>query len=101
MKQTYKMALLFMMLIGSAFTINAQKMSVTGKVSDNSGTVPGVSVLIKGTKTGTETDFDGKYTISAEKGAVLVFRYLGYKTIEKTVGNSAVINIPYPKTVVF
>lgn len=93
MKQMYKKALLFMILIGSAFTINAQKMSVTGKVSDNSGTLPGVSILIKGTKTGTETDFDGKYTISAEKGAVLVFRYLGYKAAEKTVGNSSVINI--------
>lgn len=93
MKQIYKKALLLVLLLGVVTTISAQKMSVTGTVSDNSGALPGVSVLIKGTSTGTETDFDGKYTISVDKGSVLVFRYLGYKTVEKTVGNSSTINV--------
>ena len=71
----------------------AQEKTVSGTVSDNSGALPGVSVLIKGTTTGTETDFDGKYTIKAKTGAVLRFSYLGYKTVEKTVGSSSTINV--------
>ena len=44
----------------------AQERSVSGTVSDNTGMpLPGVSVLVKGTKTGTQTDYDGKYSIKA------------------------------------
>lgn len=71
----------------------AQKKAVSGTVSDESGKLPGVSVTIKGSTTGTETDFDGKYTIQAETGDVLVFRYLGYKAIEKKVSTSSEINV--------
>lgn len=70
----------------------AQEKTITGTVSDSSGSLPGVSVIIKGSTTGTETDFDGKYSIKAKNGDVLVFRYLGYKVVEKTVGASNVIN---------
>ncbi|MBL4904610.1 MAG: TonB-dependent receptor plug domain-containing protein, partial [Flavobacteriaceae bacterium] len=71
----------------------AQEKTVSGTVTDQSGTLPGVSVLIKGTTTGTETDFDGKYSIQAKTGDVLSFSYLGYKTIEKTVGTSNTIDV--------
>ena len=71
----------------------AQTKTITGTVSDASGSLPGVSVVIKGTTTGTETDFDGKYSISAKPGDVLQFRYLGYKTAERTVGTSNTGNI--------
>ena len=71
----------------------AQQKTVSGTVSDESGALPGVSILIKGTTTGTETDFDGKYSISTKRGDVLVFRYLGYKAVNKTVGNSNNINV--------
>jgi TonB-linked SusC/RagA family outer membrane protein len=71
----------------------AQQKTISGKVSDESGSLPGVSILIKGTSTGTETDFDGKYTIKASSGDVLVFRYLGYKVSEKSVGKSNVIDV--------
>jgi len=71
----------------------AQDKTVSGTASDESGPLPGVSVIIKGTQKGTETDFDGKYTIMASSGDVLVFRYLGYKTAEKAVGNSNILNI--------
>ncbi len=71
----------------------AQVKTITGTVSDNSGSLPGVSVIIKGSTTGAETDFDGKYSIKAKSGDVLVFRYLGYKASEKTVGSSNVINV--------
>ncbi|TMM29491.1 SusC/RagA family TonB-linked outer membrane protein [Polaribacter aestuariivivens] len=71
----------------------AQQKTISGTVSDKSGSLPGVSVYIKGTTTGTETDFDGKYSIKVNKGATLSFSYLGYKTVEKVVGNSNTINV--------
>ena len=71
----------------------AQQKSITGTVSDSSGALPGVSITIEGGTSGTETDFDGKFTIKTNSGAILVFRYLGYKIIKKTVGTSNVINV--------
>jgi len=71
----------------------AQEKTVSGTVSDNSGPLPGVSVLLKGTATGTETDFDGKYSIKAKTGDVLSFSYLGYLTVEKTIGSSNTVNV--------
>ena len=70
----------------------AQVKSITGTVSETSGPIPGVSILVKGTNSGTETDFDGKYSIKAKSGDVLIFSYLGYKTVERTVGTSNTIN---------
>lgn len=67
--------------------------TITGTVSDADGVLPGVSINVKGTSTGSQTDFDGNYTISASEGDVLVFSYLGYKTEERTVGSNAVINV--------
>ena len=71
----------------------AQQKTITGTISDSSGSLPGVSVLIKGTSNGAESNFDGKYSIKANTGDVLVFRYLGYKTVERTVASSTNINI--------
>ena len=71
----------------------AQKKNISGTVSDVSGPLPGVSILVEGTRTGVETDFYGKYAIKASSGDVLIFRYLGYKTTQKVVGNSNTINV--------
>ncbi|NEW78813.1 MAG: SusC/RagA family TonB-linked outer membrane protein [Gelidibacter sp.] len=70
----------------------AQEKTVTGKVSDANGPLPGVTVIIKGTKTGTQTDFDGNYSIKAATGAVLQYSFIGYSTKEQTVGASNVLN---------
>ncbi|RLD26935.1 MAG: SusC/RagA family TonB-linked outer membrane protein, partial [Bacteroidetes bacterium] len=68
--------------------------SVTGVVSDASGPLPGVNVLVKGTTTGTQTDFDGNYTLdNVASDAVIVFSFLGYKTQEITVNGQTVINV--------
>lgn len=82
---------LFLVLVAQIFF--AQQKSITGVISDSSGALPGVSITIEGSTSGTETDFDGKFTIKANTGAILVFRYLGYKRIKKTVGTSNVINV--------
>ena len=66
----------------------AQDRTISGTVSDDSGALPGVTVLKKGTSIFTETDFDGNYTIKAKTGDVLVFSYVGMQTTEKTVNAS-------------
>jgi len=71
----------------------AQEKTITGTVSDESGPLPGVNVIIKGTSTGTQTDFDGVYTIKANTGDVIVFSYVGMTNVEKTVGTSNTINV--------
>ncbi|TWO31646.1 SusC/RagA family TonB-linked outer membrane protein [Seonamhaeicola sediminis] len=72
----------------------AQEKTISGTVSDNSGLpLPGATVLVKGTTTGTSTDFDGNYTISVNQGSVLVFSFVGYTTQEIIVGASSTINI--------
>lgn len=81
-----KVILPFFILVGSV--IYGQ--NVSGVVSDDSGPLPGVSVNIKGTTVGTQTDFDGKYTLPAKNGDVLVFRSLGYKTEERAVSGNTI-----------
>ncbi|CAL2091111.1 SusC/RagA family TonB-linked outer membrane protein [Tenacibaculum sp. 190524A02b] len=66
----------------------AQEKTISGTVSDESGPLPGVTILKKGTTQGTETDFDGNYAIKAKQGEVLVFSFVGMKTVEKTVTSS-------------
>jgi TonB-linked SusC/RagA family outer membrane protein len=69
----------------------AQERSVSGIVSDNAGVpLPGVSVIVKGTKNGTQSDFDGKYSIQALPTDVLVFSYVGMKSIEKSANSTTV-----------
>ena len=71
----------------------AQQKTISGTVSDSSGSLPGVSVLVKGTQKGTETDFDGKFSIQANMGDVLNFSYMGYKTVEKPVTTANTLNV--------
>ncbi|WP_343330708.1 TonB-dependent receptor [Polaribacter staleyi] len=64
-----------------SFDANAQRITVKGIVTDgiDNSPIPGVSVVVKGTKRGTTSDFDGNYAIKAEIGETLVFAYLGMK----------------------
>ncbi|MFN8254409.1 MAG: TonB-dependent receptor [Bacteroidales bacterium] len=55
--------------------------------------LPGVNVSVKGSKAGTITDLDGKYSIEAEEGSSLVFSFMGYVTQELAVGNQTIINV--------
>lgn len=70
----------------------AQAQEVTGTVSDATGPLPGASVVEKGTTNGSQTDFDGNYTISVESNAVLLVSYIGYKTQEVAVNGRSSIN---------
>src|SRR5690606_41278343 len=83
---------LFMLL--AVQLVSAQKKTVTGTVTDADfgDPIPGVSVLLEGTQFGTETDMDGKYSISAEPGQRLVFKFAGFNDVMLTVGQSDVLN---------
>ena len=87
--------LLIPLLCGSIGTVRAQQ-TVTGRVTDAASQLglPGVSVLVKGTVTGTITDIDGNYSISVADGqAVLSFSFIGYMTEEITVGSRSQIDV--------
>jgi TonB-linked SusC/RagA family outer membrane protein len=74
------------MFIG--FWATAQTLNVKGTVKDaiTGNVLPGVSVIVKGSATGTQTDFDGLYSLSkVNKGAILVYNYLGYKKKEVVI----------------
>lgn len=83
MKKNY---ILFLLTLFS-YSIFGQ--NVTGIVKDeNNETLTGVTVILKGTSVGTITDFDGRYEIKAAVGEKLIFSYVGYNTVEKTVEGS-------------
>ncbi len=72
----------------------AQEKTISGTVSDDTGLpLPGVNIIIEGTTTGTQSDFDGNYTIDANVGQTLVFSYVGFETQSIVVGTSNTINV--------
>jgi len=72
----------------------AQEKKVTGVVTDQGGfPLPGVSVIVVGTTNGTQTDFDGNYTINVNQGQTLRYSYLGQKTVSMTVGASTKMDV--------
>ena len=74
--------------------IGMAQVSVTGTVTDVSNQpLPGTNIIVKGTSTGAQTDFDGNFAIEAEKGKVLVVSYLGFVTKEVIVGNATTLTI--------
>lgn len=74
--------------------VSAQKSTVSGTVSDQSGVpLPGVNVVEQGTTNGTSTDFDGNYTISVADNAVLVISSLGYSSKNVSVNGQSTVNI--------
>lgn len=78
------------------FTIARIDKRISGTVtsSEDNQPLPGVSILLKGTNTGTVTDSNGKYSISIpDNGGTLVFSYVGYVTQEVAIGNNTTINI--------
>ena len=72
----------------------AQEKTISGTVTDNTGLpLPGVNIIVKGTSNGTQSDFDGNYSISANMGQTLVFSYVGFTTVERAVGAANSINV--------
>lgn len=77
-----------------AIIASAQMKPVSGTVSDESGEpIIGANVMIKGTKIGSLTDFDGHYSLNVDPNSTLVFTYVGYKTEEIPVAGKSVIDV--------
>ena len=90
MKLKFNGFLVLLLVLVAQLTF-AQERVVSGIVSDNTGMpIPGVSVFVKGTKTGTQTDFDGKYSIKASPSQILVFTYIGMKAKEEPATSTTV-----------
>ena len=70
----------------------AQEKTVSGVVSDASGPIPGANVVVKGTKNGVQTDFDGKFAIKAKTGDVLVVSFVGMQDASAKVGATNTVN---------
>lgn len=75
-----------LVLMFLSISMMAQKVPVSGTVSDQTGPVIGASVIEKGTNNGTMTDNDGHFTLTVSKGGVIEISSIGYKTQEITVG---------------
>jgi TonB-linked SusC/RagA family outer membrane protein len=93
-----KLLLLLFLLLNGIMNVSAQQTrQITGLVTDkdNSGSLPGVVVSLKGTTKATQTDLSGKYklTIPAGKPVVLVFRFVGYKLSEVVVNDQSVVDV--------
>ncbi|WP_339753369.1 TonB-dependent receptor [Algoriphagus aquimarinus] len=94
-KTLQKIILLSLSMLLSGTLVLAQESIIMGTViSDEDGLgLPGVTVLVKGTTTGTATDIDGKYQIKASPTDVLIFSFIGYDQQEITVGNQTQVNV--------
>lgn len=92
MKSLKLFSLVLSMLV--CFLSVAQQKTISGTVSDyNSVLIPGTHVTIKQSGKEASTNFDGKYTIAAQKGDTLVFSYVGYEIQKKVVGTKKIINV--------
>lgn len=91
-KGIFRILLLCSILLCSFTIVQAQ--TITGVVKDaNNEPIIGASVAVKGTTTGTLTDIDGNYKISAGSSSVLVFSFIGYNSKEVPVGSQSIINV--------
>jgi len=95
-----KIASLFTMLMLFSALAFGQNRVISGTVTDNSGTpLPGVSVLIKNTKTGTATDNNGQFRINAKTGDVLVVTSTGFEPKESTIGAGSAVSVELKRVV--
>jgi TonB-linked SusC/RagA family outer membrane protein len=92
--RTNLLRFVLMLTLALPFNLFAQKTVINGVVSDSRNeSIIGANVLIKGTTTGTITDFDGKFSIEASQGDVLVISYIGMNPKEIKVGSERNIRI--------
>lgn len=94
-KNSMKKCLLIMCCLLTTLCLHAQQRTVTGKVTDGSdGTaLPGVSILVKGTSTGTASDAGGNYSINVSPEDILVFSFIGFGAQEVAVGDQTTVDV--------
>lgn len=88
-----KISFFLTVFIFAIFT-SAIAQTVSGKISDEKGeSLPGVSILVKGTTNGVISDLDGKYSLIVDKNATLVFSYVGFLTQEVAIGGRSSVDV--------
>jgi TonB-linked SusC/RagA family outer membrane protein len=92
MRSKFKWIFALLLAFSMQFSF-AQEKTVTGTVTEAGLPLPGVSVVVKGTTRGTQTDMDGNYSIKAKTGEVLVFSFIGMQDATQTVGAANKINV--------
>ncbi|RTZ05333.1 SusC/RagA family TonB-linked outer membrane protein [Flavobacterium sp. GSP6] len=92
MRSKFKWIFSLLLALSMQFVF-AQEKTVTGVVSDATGSLPGANVVVKGTTRGIQTDLDGKYSIRVSAGEVLVFSFIGMENVSRTVGTANSINV--------
>lgn len=88
-----KLLMLFIGVFLGCLELFAQQVTVKGKVNSSDGPIPGVSIRVKGSSVISQTSVDGDYTIKAAPSDVLVFSYIGFKSVERSVGSNTTINV--------
>lgn len=88
-----KYTLIVMLML--SLSASGQTSKITGSVRDSKGeSLPGVSIMIKGSQHGTVTDMNGKFSMQVpNRSTILVFTYIGFETQEVTIGERASLNI--------
>jgi len=92
MKHKLRLTLLVSLLFYTLLSF-AQEKQITGIVTSEGSPIPGTNVIVKGTSNGVQTDFDGKYTIKASEGDILIFSFVGMETQSFTIGSANTIDI--------
>ena len=94
MKSKLKILIFLLCIVFSSSAILAQTVTITGKITDTQGgPLPVVTVVVEGTQNGTQSDFEGSYTITASLGETLVFSYIGMETQKVVISGSTVVNV--------
>ncbi|NRR92629.1 von Willebrand factor type A domain-containing protein [Winogradskyella undariae] len=89
------LTIILCLLLSSSWQLIAQGKTITGTVTTVSDglPLPGANVIIKGSTNGTQTNFDGQYTIKAQVGDILVFSYIGQKSKSVIVAETSIIDV--------
>src|SRR5687768_6986419 len=93
-RKTFRQLLPLVALLTISFSLHAQNIVVSGTVTDPKGAaLSGATVVLKGTSSGTQTNAQGSYSISAPSNGVLVFSSVGFGEIEEQVSGRTTINV--------
>ncbi len=92
MRSKFKWIFTLLLALSLQFSY-AQEKTISGVISDENGPVPGVNIIIRGTKNSAQTDIDGKYAIKANQGDVLLISFTGMESTSAKVGSSNTINV--------
>jgi TonB-dependent starch-binding outer membrane protein SusC len=96
-----KLIIFFLLFLSVTMLFAQQTITVTGQVTDEQNLgLPGVTILVKGTQTGTITDFDGNYSFDVPANATLVFSFVGFITEEVPVNGQSTVNVELKEDII-